>query len=162
LYVTPSKAELRELDDLNDDFVEYGKASIDVKVLPLTDLEPPAAAQRATASAPSTGYYYGGHPQTHLWFWHNYGWHTPMVSAPVSRPALSSLPEVSRGAAYRPALRPTIFSSRTLGTGSGVGKQKPSGFGRVAVRASKSTGAITGIRSGRSGSFGRAGGWSGG
>jgi hypothetical protein len=162
LYVTPSKTELRELDDLNDDFVEYGKASIDVKVLPLTDLDTPAAAQGATASAPPTGFYYGGHPQTHLWFWHNYGWHVPTVSAPVSRPALSSLPDVSRGAAYRPALRPTIFSSRTLGTGSGVGKQKPSGFGRVAVRASKSTGAITGIRSGRSGSFGRAGGWSGG
>ena len=62
----------------------------------------------------------------------------------------------------QPALRPTIFSSRTLGGGTGIGKQKPTGFGRVSVRASRSTGSITGIRSGRSGSFGRAGGRSGG
>ena len=161
LYVTPAKADLRELDDLNDDFVEYARSSIDVKVLPLTDFDK-APAQTATASAPGTAYYYGGHPQTHLWFWHMYGWHAPAVSAPLPRPAPSLLPNVSRGAAYQPALRPTIFSSSTLGTGSGVGKQKPSGFGRVAVRASKSTGAITGIRTSRSGSFGRAGSWSGG
>jgi len=174
LYVTPSQAELRELDDLNDDFVAYGRASIDVKVLPLTDLGAAPAAQGAAAAGPSTAYYYGGHPQTHLLFWPIYGWHTAIVSAPSSSvpgspvarlpqtAPLSSLPNVSRGAAYQPALRPTLFSSRTLGTGSGVGKQKPSGFGRVAVRASKSTGAITGIRTGRSGSFSRAGGSSGG
>jgi hypothetical protein len=173
LYVTPSQAELRELDDLNDDFVAYGKASIDVKILPLTDLDTAPAAQTAATAGPPA-YYYGGHPQTHLLFWHSYGWHTPIVSAPSSsvpgspvarlpQPAPpSSLPNVSRGAAYQPALRPTLFSSRTLGTGSGVGKQKPSGFGRVAVRASKSTGAITGLRTGRSGSFSRAGSSSGG
>ncbi|HVI24327.1 MAG TPA: hypothetical protein VM691_12635, partial [Myxococcales bacterium] len=65
---------------------------------------------------------------------------------------------VSRGAAYRAVQRPTIFSSRTLGAGSGVGKQRPSGFGRVSVRASASSGKITSVNKGRSGSFGRAGG----
>jgi hypothetical protein len=158
LYVTPDKADLRELDDLNDDFVDFAKASIDVKVLPLTDLDQ-RPAERAATGSPSTAYYYGGYPYTHLWFWHSYGWYTPRSVTP--RPP-AALPNVSRGADYRPALRPTIFSSRTLGGGAGVGKQKPSGFGRVSVRASRSTGNITGMRSSRSGSFGRTGGSSGG
>jgi len=164
LYVTPSKSDLRELDDLNDEFVEYARGSIDVKVLPLTDFDPP---QQATA-APPAQVYYGGHPHTHLWFWHNYGWYTPRsYSSLPSRAPAAALPtpappvNVSRGAAYRPVSRPTLFSSRTVGGTSGVGKQKPSGFGRVSVRASKSTGAITRVHNGRSGSFGRAGGWSG-
>ncbi len=162
LYVTPSKSQLRELDDLNGDFVDFAKASIDVKVLPLTDLDPAPAAQASTARATSPTYYYGGHPHTHLWFWNNYGWYAPRTTSRLPSPALapSRPPDVSSGAAYRPALRPTIFSSRTLGGGSGVGKQKPSGFGRVSVRTSKSTGSITAVRGGRSGSFGRAGGWS--
>jgi len=162
LYVTPGKNDLRELDDLNDDFVEFAKRSIDVKVLPLSDLDAPATPSRA---APATGYYYGGHPHTHLWFWSNYGWYTPRPYARVpSGPAAPALPppsppaQISRGASYRPVERPTIFSSRSLGVGSGVGKQRPSGFGRVSVRASASTGRISSVRPGRSGSFGRAGG----
>jgi hypothetical protein len=162
LYVTPSKADLRELDDLNDDFVDFAGSSLDVKVLPLTDLDPPPAAPAAATSAPPAAYYYGGYPHTHLWFWHSYGWYAPRTTARLPAAPASPPPNVSRGAAYRPALRPTIFSSRTLGTGSGVGKQKPSGFGRVSVRASKSTGSITAVRPGRSGSFGRARGSSGG
>jgi hypothetical protein len=164
LYVTPAKSDMRELDDLNREFVELANASIDVKVLPLTDLDQPP--QAGAAASTSHAYYYGGHPQTHLWFWNSYGWHTPRTvtrlpsasSSPAlvpSRPAL-----VSNGAAYRPVSRPTIFSSRTVGGSTGVGKQKPSGFGRVSVRASKSTGSITAVRTGRSGSFGRSGGWS--
>jgi len=165
LYVTPSKNELRELDDLNDDFVEFAKRSIDVKVLPLSDLDAPAPSTPSSAPPPATAYYYGGHPHTHLWFWHSYGWYTPRpwLRAPSGSPA-PALPapsppaQVSRGASYRPVSRPTIFSSRSLGTGSGVGKQRPSGFGRVSVRTSASTGRVTSIRPGRSGSFGRAGG----
>jgi len=155
LYVPPDKSDMRELDDLNDDFVALAAASIDVKSMPLTDLDAPGASGQ---SAPAT-FYYGGGPHTHLWFWSSYGWHTPQVQAQRATVRPSN---VSTGAAYRPALRPTIFSSRTLGGGTGIGKQKPTGFGRVSVRASRSTGSITGIRSGRSGSFGRAGGRSGG
>jgi len=43
-----------------------------------------------------------------------------------------------------------------VGGGPGIGKQKPTGFARVSVRESRSTGNITGVRPGRSGSFGRA------
>jgi hypothetical protein len=168
LYVSPNKNEVRELDDLNDDFVEFAKRSIDVKVLPLSDLDAPTVATPPSAAAPATSYYYGGHPYTHLWFWHSYGWYTPRSYARVpsgsAAPALvppSPPAQISRGASYRPVARPTIFSSRSVGTGSGVGKQRPSGFGRVSVRTSASTGRVTSIRPGRSGSFGRAGGRSG-
>ena len=155
LYVPPARSDMRELDDLNDDFVALAAASIDVKSMPLTDLDAPASSAHAAPAA----FYYGGGPHTHLWFWSSYGWHAPQVQAQRATVRPSN---ISAGAAYRPALRPTIFSSRTLGGGTGIGKQKPSGFGRVSVRASRSTGTITGIRSGRSGSFGRAGGRSGG
>ena len=159
LYVSPSKSDLHELDDLNDDFVALAAASIDVKSMPLTDLDASAPSGDAAPARSPAAFYYGGGPHTHLWFWSSYGWHTPALAG---RPAPVAPSNVSAGPAYRPALRPTIFSSRTLGGGSGIGKQKPSGFGRVSVRASRSTGTITGIRSGRSGSFGRAGGRSGG
>jgi hypothetical protein len=153
LYVPPDQSDMRERDDLNADFVAFRDAAIDVKVMPLSDLTraPQQPAQR-------TAYYYGGHPHTHFLFWTNYGWHvsSPGRPGPVQR---APPPQVSRGAEYRPAPRPTIFSSHTLGGGPGIGKQKPSGFGRVSVRASKSTGSITAVRTGRSGSFGRAGGW---
>jgi hypothetical protein len=164
LYITPDKSEMLELDDLNADFVAYRDASIDVKVMPLSDLMRPPAQATSSGSAgqvaTSSGYYYGGYPHTHFFFWQTYGWHSP-TAAPRSfvRRTPSPLPQVSRGAEYRPAPRPTIFSSRTFGGGAGIGKQKPAGFGRVSVRASKSTGSITAARIGRSGSFGRAGGW---
>jgi hypothetical protein len=166
LYVVPSKADLRELDDLNDDFVAFADSGIDVKAMALTDLSAPSTAAQAApgrAVGAPVAHYYGGSPHTHLFFWTNYGWHTPRtVSAPPrstgTAPALPTVrppANVSNGAAYKPILRPTIFSARRTGLGAGVGKQKPSGFGVVSVRASKSTGRITGMRTGRSGSFGR-------
>jgi len=162
LYVVPGKSDLRELDDLNDDFVAFADAGIDVKAMALTDLASPADASGRRGGAP-IAHYYGGSPQTHLFFWSTYGWHAPRLASPTPRasataPALSPPRppvNVSNGAAYKPVLRPTIFSARRTGIGAGVGKQKPSGFGVVSVRASKSTGRITGVRTGRSGSFGR-------
>lgn len=163
LYVVPGKSDLHELDDLNDDFVAFAGSGIDVKMMAITDLGAPAeVAQPAagrTGSAP-VAHYYGGSPHTHLFFWNAYGWHTPRIAPPggaraPALPAPRPPANVSNGAAYRPALRPTIFSARRTGVGAGVGKQKPSGFGVVSVRASKSTGRIAGVRTGRSGSFGR-------
>lgn len=165
LYVSPTSSDLRELDDLNDDFVAFADAGLDVKIMPLTDLDRPSTeAAAATGGRPAT-HYYGGSPHTHLLFWSTYGWHTPRAlpqrPAPMPvRPPLTPVrppANVSRGAMYRPAPRPTIFSARRTGGGPGIGKQKPSGFGVVSVRTSKSTGRISGVRTGRTGSFGRAG-----
>lgn len=154
LYITPDESEMRELDDLNEDFVAFRNASMDVKVMPLSDLK-----RETRPGARPSAYYYGGHPHTHVYFWHTYRWLGSSSSRPAPVPQAPPPPlQVSRGAQYQPTPRPTIFSSRTFGGAAGIGKQKPSGLGFVSVRASKSTGAITGVRSGRSGSFGRAGG----
>jgi hypothetical protein len=173
LYVSPSKSDTHELDDLNDDFVAFRDASLDVKMMALSDLSegPPAQVTQGGAPQPSQGsspqlgsggthhyWYYGGYPHTHLFFWPSYGWHTSRVPVQIQRAPPPAPSRLSGGQAYRPAPRPTIFSSRTLGGGPGIGKQKPTGFGRVSVRASRSSGAITGVRTGRTGSFGRSSG----
>jgi hypothetical protein len=135
-----------EPDDLNDDFVALGAAGIDVKMVALSDFRPTDPA--------GTAYSYGGSPAPHVWFWHSYGWYAPPRGAPA--PAATAPPpaaDLSRGAGYRPTPRPTIFSSQAVGGFVGIGKQKPSGFGRVSVRTSRSTGAVS---IGRSGSLGRA------
>lgn len=162
LYVTATH-ELHERDDLNDDFVAFERAGVDVRMLALADFEastdPLAQSQDVTprarttaASAPTARYYWGGHPTTHVWFWHGYGWDSYAPSRRFSggsRPA--SAPTTGT---WKPVSRPTLFSSRAVGGLAGVGKQKPSGFGRVSVRTSRSTGAVTGV--GRSGSWTRS------
>jgi hypothetical protein len=96
-----------------------------------------------------TRYYYGGHPHTHLWFWSYHGWGpTPVYRLGGPRPSLPAT--LASRPLYRPAPRATIFSSRAIGGGAGVGKQKPSGFGRVSARSSGDG------FSARSGSFGRS------
>ena len=150
LYVRPwgyTPDQLRELDDLNDDFVAYRDAGIDVRVVATDSFQLDVAAP-ATASHL---YAWGGSHHTHVTFWHSYGWST--IGPPPGAVVRGSM-----GASYRPLVRPTIFSSRTVGGLSGIGKQRPSGFGVVSVRQSASSGRITSVGSSRSGSFGRHGG----
>jgi hypothetical protein len=144
-----------EPDDLNDDFVALGAAGIDVKMVALSDFRP---------VSPGGSVYYGGAPATHLWFWHSYGWYappTPSRGAPRLPPPAPPPPAagLSAGASYKPVVRPTMFSSRVVGGLPGIGKQKPSGFGRVSVRTSRANGVVS-IASaksvGRSGSLGRS------
>ena len=143
LYVVPAGVPLQELDDLNDDFVAYAAAGIDVKALSLGDLRESqdAAAEPVRSGGPVTRHYlYGGRPTAHPWFWHNYGWRTPRVPVSSVEP-----PSVSRGFEYVPSARPTIFASGA----------KPRGFGNVTFHVPSSS-HETGS-SGRSGSFGRSG-----
>ena len=157
LYVRPGGASATELDDLNEDFVAYRNEGIDIKMVSLGDFLAPVAAQATTGGR----HYWGGSPQTHVLFWPSYGWYRPARStwAPGVQPQLSStakaaLPRASL--AYQPAARATMFSGRTVGGLPGVGKHKPSGFGRITVRSNPRTGAISSYSSGRSGSFGRS------
>ena len=98
------------------------------------------------AETASLSYLYGGDSETHYAFWHLYGWGTPFRPFRLPR-------NVSRNYAYRPARRPTIFSS---GAGPSRAKTRPVGFGMVGtvVRGSKS--GVVGARFGRSGSYGRS------
>jgi hypothetical protein len=149
LYVRPSGQALQELDDLNDDFVALERDGIPVRAVGLDDFDRPAVDAGVGAGVASTRYYYGGHPQVHAWFWSYHGWGpAPAFRAGGPRPVMPA--QLASRPLYRPSPRPTIFSSRAIGGGSGIGKQKPSGFGRVSVRSSGDG------FSARSGSFGRS------
>ncbi len=149
LYVRPSGEKLLELDDLNDDFVRFHDNGVDVKAIALDDFS--LELNPASSNQVARSYYYGGGYGHHMVFWHSYGWSSIGAGPKRYLPPAT----VSRGADYRPVSRPTMFSSRSLGGLSGVGKTRPSGFGSVSVRTS-SSGQVTGVRSGRSGSFGRS------
>jgi hypothetical protein len=157
LYLRPDGASLTELDDLNADFVAWEQAGLEVRAVALSDFtaQQAAATETTTTTMPSGGasYYYGGQAHYHPHFWSSYGWSQPVSSSRRLVPAPSGL---SNAAAYRPAFRPTIFATRTIGGAAGIGKQKPSGFGRVSVRMSGGQVQSFGGNRIRSGSFARS------
>lgn len=163
IYAVPDKGVTAERDDLNEDFAAYKEKGINVSMIALSDFtpdpneKPDSAASLAgsgtTTTTHHTVYHYGGSPFFSPWFFYHYP-----VFIGSGIPASSRLPATNmRGNTYSPARRPTMFSGRTVGGGSGVGKQRPSGFGRVSTRVD-GTGRTTGIRSGSSGSYGRSSG----
>ncbi len=114
LYVVPEGAPADELDDLNDRFVEYRDAGIEVRLLGVGDFQPasaPAAqaAQATTSPSTSTGssghgggtrYYWGGGSGYHYWFWNHYGWASRPGPVQAERPPTSAF-----GSNYRPTVR---------------------------------------------------------
>ncbi|MEP7219049.1 MAG: hypothetical protein ABI876_09030, partial [Bacteroidota bacterium] len=156
LYAVPDASRTSELDDINEDFADYKSKGLAVSMVALSDFQPDKSDSTALASNGTTTihhtYYYGGGAMYSPWFFYHY----PVFVPSYSIPSRTSLPSTSlRGSSYTPALRPTMFSSRSTGGAKGVGKARPSGFGRVSTRVG-SDGHTTGIRSGRSGSFGRS------
>lgn len=99
----------------------------------------------ATPASTRTVYHYGGGPSYWPIFFGNYN--TPST---IRRPGGYRAP--SQGPSkpeYKPERRPTLFSSRTVGSQtSGVGKQKPTGFGRVSANVN-SDGNVTRVRQSR-------------
>lgn len=163
LYAVPSSADTTERDDLNEDFASFKDKGINVSMVALSDFTAGAdTARDSTATVAGRThyyhqpYYYGGGLLLSPWFFYHY----PVYSY-SGVPSRSSLPATSlRGRTYSPVRRPTMFSSRNVGGASGVGRARPSGFGRVSTRVG-SNGRTSGVRSGRSGSFGRGGSYSG-
>jgi hypothetical protein len=179
IYLVKDENQKQELDDINDDLVEWQKQGINVRMLRLSEFkpanEPVPTTLAGTTAAPATttttyihrDYYYGGSPWASWWFYNHYGYGYPREviiyregrSIPVPRPTTG---QTYNPPTYRPTSRPTVFSSSRIGGASGIGKTRPSGFGRTSVRMS-GDGHVTGTRSGRSGSYGRSGGgWFGG
>jgi hypothetical protein len=173
IYVVKDQTQTQELDDINDDLVEWQKNGINVRMLPLSEFKQstePAPATMAGSTAPVThhSYHYGGSPLMAWWFFSHYGYGYPREvytprdgrNVPIPRPASRPTFDPPN---YRPTSRPTIFNSTRIGGPSGgVGKSRPTGFGRTSVRVSND-GRVTGTRPGRSGSYGRSGGgWFGG
>ena len=187
VYVVSDRTRTEELDDLNEDFVAYKNNNLNVAMLPLSDFTPVAgnaSGEWSDGRTPAEGerqYYYGGSPAFHPFFFFAYpfyrpypayanrysnfsGGRAPSLAPPISPPK------------YLPAARPTMFSGTRIGgrsgagssgVAAGVGRSKPSGFGRTTVRVAAS-GSVIGTRAGRSGyyspgrsgSFGRSGGGS--
>lgn len=163
LYITPDRARTEELDDLNEDFVAYREAGMGVAMLPLSDFTP-------GETASNTGerrHHYGGHPMFLPFFFYSYPFYSPRAGYGRTGNAVSRPPVTPPR--YTPAPRPTLFSGTRVGGASGIGRSKPTGFGRSTVRVAAS-GRVVGTRAGRSGfyspsrsgSFGRASGGGGG
>jgi len=172
IYLVKDESQKEELDDINDDLVEWQKQGINVRMLRLSEFKPVEEPTQTTVAGTTTTtvqrhYYYGGYPWGSWWFYNHYGYGYPREviiyrdgrNVPIPRPTTRPTFEPPT---YRPTSRPTVFSSSRVGGAAGVGKTRPSGFGRTSVRMS-SEGRVTGTRSGRSGSYGRSGGgWFGG
>jgi len=167
-YLTNGGEAVPKFVFLNEEFVEWRSGGIDVRMLRLSDFRTAETGLASGAAAvPSTTgdrYYYGGSSAAHWLFFAHYALMPPLRIAPLqgAGPALSrpaSLP-VFQPAPYQPVRRATIFSKARTATSSslptGVGKIRPTGFGRTSVRMS-SDGRVTGTAFGRSGSFGRGG-----
>jgi hypothetical protein len=172
IYLVKDQTQAQELDDINDDLVEWQKQGVNVRMLRLSDFKPYDEPTQTTVAGTTTTtvqrhYYYGGSPWASWWFYNHYGYGYPRQVIIYRDGHNVSIPRPSTGPTfapptYRPASRPTIFSSSRVGGVSGVGRTRPSGFGRTSVRMS-GEGRVTGTRSGRSGSYGRSGGgWFGG
>ena len=175
IYLVKDESQKEELDDINENLVEWQKQGINVRMLRLSEFKPVDEPTQATVAG-TTGttttdvqrhYYYGGSPWASWLFFSHYGYGYPREvvgyrdgrSYPISRPTTG---QTYAPPTYRPTSRPTVFSNSRVGGASGVGRARPSGFGRTSVRMS-SDGRVTGMRSGRTGSYGRSGGgWFGG
>src|SRR5262245_7165170 len=172
IYLVKDESQKEELDDINDDLVEWQKQGINVRLLRLSEFKPVDEPTQATVAGTTTTtvqrhYYYGGYPWASWLFFSHYGYGYPREvivyrdgrSVPIPRPTTG---QTYNPPTYRPISRPTVFSGTRVGGASGVGRTRPSGFGRTSVRMS-GDGHVTGTRSGRSGSYGRSGGgWFGG
>jgi len=180
IYVVPDRTRTEELDDLNEDFVEYKNKNLNVALLPMSDFVPVDEnvtrewSDGSTRTEQERRYYYGGSPAFHPFFFYSYPFYNPRPSYASRYPGYvgGRAPSVSplSPPKYVPAPRPTMFSGTRIGGRgvAGVGRSKPSGFGRTTVRVAPS-GNVVGTRAGRSGfyspsrsgSFGRGGGYSG-
>ena len=181
IYVMPDRTRTEELDDLNEDFVEYKNQNLNVAMLPMSDFVPVDEnvtrewSDGSTRTEQERRYYYGGSPAFHPFFFYSYPFYNPRPSYATRYPGYAGgrAPSVSPPLSppkYVPAPRPTMFSGTRIGGRgvAGVGRSKPSGFGRTTVRVAPS-GNVVGTRAGRSGfyspsrsgSFGRGGGYSG-
>ncbi len=156
--VVPQAASNVESDDLNDYVVAYRNAGIDVSMLPMSMFTPAsdepaelASEQVNVGGETVNNHYYGGSYAGHR----SYFAHYPMfIWIPVGRYGRYYSPNPTGAAmrnpatSYNPQPRRTMFTGRTTGgTAAGVGRQRPTGFGRVTSRVD-GTGRVSSVRSG--------------
>jgi len=153
MYVTATDKS-KELDDINDYAVEYEKEGLKISMLALDAFQKdPEYKPEEGKKDPSRGYYYGGarHHHTHFFVYYPMFIYRPMYPMYMA-PTASRAPARVRKPAYKPSARKTMFSGRKTGGAGGVGRRKPTGFGRVSTLQGKG-GKILGTRSGSVGRF---------
>ena len=166
MYIVPSREQKEESDDLNDDFVAYKDAKLKVVLFPLNDFQKVAQQvtkkepDGTTRTVTETRYYYGGGLESHLGFLMLYSFLAPRPMLYYPPPMgfrihrATHLPEAAGtggwrsttlgdvrapstpAPSYTPQSRPTLFSGTRVGGQAGVGRTKPSGFGRTSFRTS--------------------------
>jgi hypothetical protein len=159
LHVVPSGSSALEMDDLNDDFVLYAKAGIEVRLAGADIFSQDPGASTETAADEDDRvprFYYGGRTSSHLWFWTDYPWIKPPSSRPPPQAPFTARP----GKDYIVRGRTTPFSTGSPAAGSA--RPRPTGFGSVPVVIAVATGAVLGAKLSRSGSWLRTSSWGGG
>lgn len=161
LYVAPTSGDAKELDDLNDDFVLYAGAGIDVKIV-AADAFSPDPNESVSSSPPDDDtdaspprHYYGGRTASHAYFWVDYPWVRSRSATTPTEPSMSR-----PGKDYVPRARVTPYSTGAPSTSKP--RPRPVGFGSVPVVIAVATGAILGAKLSRSGSWNRSSSWGGG
>src|SRR5215510_3142307 len=82
IYLVKDESQKEELDDINDDLVEWQKQGINVRMLRLSEFKPVEEPTQATVAGTTTTtvqrhYYYGGYPWGSWWFYNHYGYGYP-------------------------------------------------------------------------------------
>ncbi len=145
IYVTATEST-QEADDLNDAFVDYSKG-MNVGTMHLDQF-----GQEGELDDGKGGrYYYGGTANSHSHFYRHHFFFVYIPGRRYSMPAAGASAGRARPTGYSPRPRQTMFSSRTTGAATGVGRTRPTGFGRITHGASRGGG----ISNMRSGSYGR-------
>ncbi|MFT6395477.1 MAG: hypothetical protein ACJAYU_000219 [Bradymonadia bacterium] len=146
IYVTASDSSA-EADDLNDAFVDYSKG-MEVANVSLDQF----AQDPEEDDDKGGGYYYGGSSSSHGHFYRHHMFFLFIPGGRYRMPRTGSSPGRARPSGYTPRARQTMFSSRTTGSAaSGVGRTRPTGFGRITHGTSRGGG----VANMRSGSYGR-------
>src|SRR5262245_3845570 len=81
IYLVKDESQKEELDDINDDLVEWQKQGINVRLLRMSEFKPvdepvqsAVAGTTATTTTVQRHYYYGGYPWASWLFFSNYGY----------------------------------------------------------------------------------------
>src|SRR5262249_38732896 len=83
IYLVKDESQKEELDDINEDVVEWQKQGINVRMLRLSEFKPavepaqPTLAGTTTTNTVQRHYYYGGSPWASWLFFSHYGYGYP-------------------------------------------------------------------------------------
>jgi hypothetical protein len=143
LYVRPSQRD-QDLDDVNEPLAALSGAGISVQMVTMDAFQ----LAEGKDSEGESAYRYGGSERTHTHFYSHFPLFLFLASPRYSGWSRSSVPPRNvRPSSWQPRPRPTMFSSATKGGAAGVGRTRPTGFGRVSYQAGRG-GRVSGVRSG--------------